>query len=176
MRLFLFLLLTSFISCTNTEKKVAIDESQEKIAILKAIETETRNFYLKDHAAWSKSYVQSSKIHWVCVEPDVTLRANGWNDLSQFVATWMKENPEPMNYEKAEFKISDTAISISDNMAFVSMKGSNIQPDGKVRFTVGSRTLIKENGEWKFISMTSYPADTPDGSTGNIYVYPIKKD
>jgi hypothetical protein len=149
----------------------SISLEDEKAAILKAIENETRSFYLKDHTKWSESFVHSSKVHWVCVEPDVTLRASGWDDLSQFVAGWMKENPQPMDYEKSKFENSNVQVTIEGNTAFVSMNGSNIQPDGTTRYTTGSRTMLKENGVWKILSMTSYPSDSPAGSTVNVYVH-----
>jgi ketosteroid isomerase-like protein len=148
-----------------------IDIDAEKKAILTAIDNESRTFYKKDHAEWRKSYVQSPKVHWVCVEPDVSLRAKGWDDLSKFVADWMKANPEPMDYDKAQFKTDSVQVTIEGNMAFVSMNASNIQPDGSVRYTVGSRTMQKENGTWKILSMTSYPNDSPTGSSANVYAH-----
>lgn len=56
-------------SCKEkTEQKelqiqTASDLKADSIAIMKAIETETRNFYKKDHAAWSNSYVHTNKVH-----------------------------------------------------------------------------------------------------------------
>ena len=145
--------------------------AQEKEAMLAVIENESRDFYKKDHAAWSSHYVQTPEVFWVCVEQEVTLRASGWEDLSQFVATWMTENPEPIDYEAAQFSLSDINISMSGDLAFVSMKSSNIQPDGTLRTLNGSRTMKKINGGWKILSMTSYPNDSPEGSTPNIYLH-----
>lgn len=147
------------------------DPKQDEAAILKAIENESREFYKKDHAAWANYFVHSPKVHWVCVEAGVTLRADGWDDLSQFVAGWMKDNPEPMDYDKADFRNSDVQVTIHGDLAFVTMKSSNIQPDGSLRQLIGSRTLLRENGVWKILSMTSYPSDSPEGSTGNVYVH-----
>ncbi len=160
----------SFQACTQTNaSQTNIDT--EKAAVLKTIEDETRLFYKKDHAAWSEVYVHSPKTHWVCVEEGVTLRANGWNDLSAFVAGWMKENPEPMDYEKSNFKSKNVQVTVQGDMAFVSMEGSNNNPDGSLRQTIGSRTMVKEDGKWKILSMTSYPSDSPKGSTPNVYVH-----
>lgn len=171
---FLLLFLLGLHSCQNVSRQVPeVDFETEKQAILKAIENETRSFYLKDHAKWSESYAHSAKVHWVCVEPDVTLRASGWDDLSQFVAGWMKANPEPMDYEKSKFETSNVQVTINGNTAFVSMNGSNLQPDGSTRYTIGSRTMVKENRSWKILSMTSYPSDSPAGSTANVYVHQV---
>lgn len=166
---FLFSFLFILGACGQKPKVAAIADEQP--LILKTIEGETRAFYNKNHADWSRYYLNSPKVQWVCVEQDVTLRANGWNDLSQFVQQWMKENPEPMNYEAAQFKTENVQLTVQDSMAFVSMTGSNIQPDGSLRKTVGTRTLLKQNGEWKILSMTSYPNDAPRGSTTNVFIH-----
>jgi ketosteroid isomerase-like protein len=149
----------------------APNPKQDEAAILHVIENESRDFYKKDHAAWASHYVHSPKVHWVCVETDVTLRANGWDDLSKFVADWMKDNPEPMDYDKANFQNSNLQVTVNGDLAFVTMLESNTQPDGSLRQLIGSRTLLRENGEWKILSMTSYPSDSPAGSTGNVYVH-----
>lgn len=149
----------------------APDPKQDEAAILQVIENESRAFYKKDHAAWASHYVHSPKVHWVCVETDVTLRADGWDDLSQFVSDWMKENPEPMDYDQAHFEYSDVQITLNGDLAFATMHESNTQPDGSRRQLIGSRTLLRDNGAWKILSMTSYPSDTPEGSTRNVYVH-----
>lgn len=162
-------------SCrAGVEKKddlsVITTNAEDSVGILKAIEMETRNFYKKDHAAWSKSYVQNDKVFWICVEPEVSLRAKGWNDLSKFVAEWMKANPEPMDYEKSKFETTRIHLEIKGEMAFVTLQGSNLAEDEKTtRYTMGSRTMVKENGDWKILAMSSYPDDLPEGSTTNIY-------
>lgn len=156
---------------TAAATATATDSGQEEASILQVIENESRAFYKKDHAAWARYYVHSPKVHWVCVETGVTLRADGWDDLSKFVADWMKENPEPMDYDQANFKTSDVQATIEGDLAFVTMKSSNTQPDGSLRQLISSRTMQRENGEWKILSMTSYPSDSPAGSTGNVYVH-----
>jgi ketosteroid isomerase-like protein len=158
--------------CTQPVQSAAVpDLKQEEASILKVIENESRAFYKKDHNAWASHFIQSPKVHWVCVETGVTLRADGWDDLSKFVADWMKENPEPIDYDQANFEDSNVQVTISGDLAFVSMKSSNTQPDGSLRQLIGSRTMLRENGSWKILSMTSYPSDSPEGCTANVYVH-----
>lgn len=156
---------------TEPAATTAPDPKQDEAVILQVIENESRAFYKKDHSAWANFYIHSPKVHWVCVETDITLRADGWDDLSKFVADWMQDNPEPMDYDGANFQNSDVQMTINGDLAFVSMKSSNTQPDGSLRQLIGSRTMLRENGQWKILSMTSYPSDTPEGSTGNVYVH-----
>ena len=148
-----------------------VDLAQEEKAILAVIENESRDFYRKDHAAWSQHYVHSPAVFWACVEEAVTLRASGWEDLSQFVASWMQDNPDPIDYDAAQFELSDITLTLSGDLAFVTMKSANIQPDGRRRTLNGNRTMKKLDGEWKILSMTSYPNDAPAGSSPNVYVH-----
>lgn len=169
----LFIIVCSVIFHTACQDKRQTTQdntaSNDKELILSVIEDESRDFYKKDHASWSSHYVHTPEVFWACVEKDVTLRANGWQDLSLFVASWMKDNPKPIDYDAAKFEITDVQMSISGDLAFVTMKSSNIQPDGSLRTLNASRTMKRINGDWKILSMISYPNDSPEGSTPNIY-------
>lgn len=169
-----FLFSICLFSCSSKPKLLnnTVLESADSIAIMKSIETETRNFYKKDHAAWSNSFVHSPEVFWLCVEKGVSLRAKGWEDLSQFVAVWMEENPKPMDYEQSKFTNTKVKMEGAGELAFVVIEGSNLEEDGKTtRFTMGSRVMKKVDGNWKILSMVSYPNDTPGKSTPNIYVH-----
>lgn len=168
MKKLIFLL---FIVFTVTSCIKQNENQSEKIEMV--IKNETRTFYKKDFPAWSANFVQNDKVHWVCVEPDAMLRATGWEDLSQFVGGWMKENPEPIDYEKANFQIKNLKMEIMDEMAFVKFEYSN--EASAVKKSIESRVLVMENDQWKILSMTSYPSDNPSGSTKNIYIYNSKK-
>jgi SnoaL-like domain len=145
------------------------NNEEQNTQIESLIANETRTFYKKDFSAWSANFAHNEKVHWVCVEPDAMLRASGWEDLSQFVGGWMKENPEPMDYKKANFQITNQKIEIMGDMAFVNFEYSNQL--SAVKKSVESRVLVKEEDQWKILSMTSYPSDIPEGSTKNYYVY-----
>lgn len=149
----------------------AVEVADDEKAILQVIENESRAFYKKDYASWANYYTQTPKVHWLCVETGVTLRADGWNDLSKFVSDWMKENPDPIDYDAADYKNTDIQTTIQGDLAFVTMKSSNKQADGGLRQLINSRTMVKENGQWKILSMTSYPSDAPEGSSANVYVH-----
>ncbi|MGL4630103.1 MAG: hypothetical protein ACRCVT_02760 [Leadbetterella sp.] len=180
--LFLSVLVVSSLGLYSCNSKASqpvssIDEESEKKAIFEAVKQESKDFYSKNFDVWAKNYVHSPKLFWVCVEPDVTLRANGWDDLAQFVKGWMKENPNPVDYEKSNFKLDNVEISLNGDHAFISHNGSNLLEDGKsTRFTTECRTMVKEDGKWKIFAMTSYPQNTPDnGSTSNVYVHQAVK-
>ncbi len=157
-----------FIGCQ--EKNAPIDNSE----LVKVIENETKTFYEKDFENWSSNFVQDNRVSWICVEPEILLRANGWEDLSKFVGSWMKENPKPIDYKKANFKITDLKVTTQPNMAFVSFKYSNENSDVAVNKSIESRVFLLENKNWKILSMVSYPDDNSRNSTQNIYNYDCK--
>ncbi len=152
------------------EKNAPIDNSK----LVKVIENETKTFYEKDFKNWSSNFVQDNRVSWIFVEPEILLRANGWEDLSKFVGSWMKENPEPIDYKKANFKITDLKVTTKADMAFVSFKYSNENSDVAVNKSIESRVFLLENKNWKILSMVSYPDDNSRNSTQNIYNYDCK--
>ena len=89
------ILAIAFSSCNQTNKVLPIDEKAETEVLKKIAKQENLDFYKKDLKTWANHFDHSEKLYWICVEDDVTLRATGWNDLNQFVAQWMKENPIP---------------------------------------------------------------------------------
>jgi hypothetical protein len=165
-----------FVSCANkqstiiTEAKTETTASTDSSTLMQLIEKETQNFYKKDYTNWSTCFVHTNTLHWICVEPDISLRAKGWEDLSKFVQDWMQSNPKPMDYVQSKFTLQNIKMQLSPTMAFVNYESSNLNEDGKtMRYTLESRTLIKEAKDWKILSMCSYPNDTPTGSSANIY-------
>jgi hypothetical protein len=172
MKKIIYLLLISIslfiVSCQ--EKNKAPDNAD----IVKVIENETRTFYEKDFKSWSLNFVQDNRVSWICVEPKILLRANGWADLSKFVGDWMKENPEPIDYKKANFKITNLKVTALENMVYVSFEYSNENKDVAVNKSIENRVLILENEKWKIISMASYPNENARNSTQNIYIYDCK--
>jgi hypothetical protein len=159
-----------FFNCQ--EKKANPEVSKNEI--IKVIENETKTFYKKDFNAWSSNFVQDERIFWVCAEPEMLLRANGWADLSKFIGDWMKENPKPIDYEKALFKINDLKITVQNNMAFVKFNYLNQNKDVAVNNSMENRVLIFDNQKWKIISITSYPNDSDRESGVNVYNYLCK--
>jgi hypothetical protein len=166
-KIILLLSVLSLYACTNNNA----NSSKEQTKIWEVIESENKSFYAKNHAEWSKHYLQTEQVYWACVEPEITLRASGWKDLSNFVASWMKENPVPLDYAKADFKNKDKQIIVDNNMAFVSFTSTNNEENGTVKTLRNNRTMQKVDGLWKIISMTSYPADSPRQSTANVYLH-----
>jgi hypothetical protein len=84
---------------------------------------ENFDFYKKDFKTLSNHFIHSEKLYWTCVEDNVMLRATGWKDLSQFVSTYMKENPIPdADSLLKKDVVTDFQSEISDKLAVVRYK------------------------------------------------------
>lgn len=164
-------ILVALIILATSCAKQKVNSTEEKSKIVAVIENETKTFYKKDFTLWSQNFAHSENLHWLCVEPTVMLRANGWNDLSKFVSQWMTENPEPIDYDSAKFEIKNLSTTIKDSIAFVKFNYINQNKNVAVNNSIESRTLKKEKNNWKILSMTSYPNTNSKDGTKNVFLY-----
>jgi hypothetical protein len=170
----IYLLLSATILFANcTQKKSPTNDNQKLYENFKSIATqENIDFYKKDLQAWSKHFLHSNAVYWICVEDDVTLRATGWDDLNQFVGGWMKENPIPDSDSLLKQDIiEDFQVELSNQLAFVRYKKNHKMPDGKVKILLESRIFKLDNNEWKILGMTSAPGYATAKSTANVFIH-----
>lgn len=169
--LMFFVALGFLFSCNLNSKKL---DSKEKItSILKARALEeNKTFYKKDIASWGKCFLHSPSVYWVCVEDDVTLRANGWEDLKQFVASWMKDNPIAENDSIINKSvIEDFNVELDNEIAFVNYKKSLMMPDGLKKVILENRVFKLDKDEWKILGMVSAPGYPTPKSSKNVFVH-----
>ena len=150
-------LLTLFILASCVEKKETevaeatieqINPELEKQAILERLNNETKDAFQRDYEAWTKNWVHDPNITKTYIDfPESTFSESvGWNDISQFVKTFIEEHPEPEPIPKLLNKID---VRLYGNGAWVTY----IQQDslrGRKRET---RLMEKVNGEWKIAGM-----------------------
>jgi hypothetical protein len=161
-----------FFSYGCIETDVKQDAKQLATRFKQTIEQENLDFYKKDFAAWSKHFAQTESVYWTCVERDVTLRATGWNDLSQFVSQYMKENPTPDPDSLLKLaRIEDFQIEVSNGIAFTRYKNYKKLADGSTQLVLENRVFQKINDAWKIVGLVSTPGDTSAGGSQNIYVH-----
>jgi hypothetical protein len=150
------------------------DSEIEKInKTLKSIAVqENIDFYKKDINAWSNHFDHSKSLTWLCVEDNVTLRANGWEDLNQFVGSWMKINPKPESDTDLKLdSITDFQSELTNNLAYVTFKKQHHMPDGKIRTLLENRVFKHNGSDWKIISLTSAPGYNTPKSSNNIFLH-----
>ncbi len=171
--LLLFTATLFFAACTmNTGTKTAPNTADLAEKLKGIARQENIDFYKKDLNAWSKHFLHTDAVYWICVEDDVTLRATGWDDLNQFVSSWMKENPTPDADDLLKKDtIEDFKVETSDGLAFVRYKKKQMLPDGKTKVILESRTFKRSGNDWKIIGMTSAPGYTTAKSTANVFTH-----
>lgn len=161
-------------SCNPTIKQE--NTTTDTAAVATLLQTiaiqENKDFYKKDLAAWSNHFVQSEAVYWICVEDNVTLRATGWNDLQQFVAGWMKENPNPESDSLLlQDKIEDFKTEISGSLAFVRYKKLKKETGGVTKVILENRVFKQQNNQWKILGMVSAPGYNTPSSSPNVFVH-----
>jgi hypothetical protein len=150
----------------------AADSLQTVDQLKKAVVQENIDFYKKDVAAWGRHFVHSPAVYWICVEDGVTLRATGWQDLQQFVHTWMKENPAPVSDSLLQKEqIADFQAQLADKLAFVRYKKIKTGANGQPQTILEQRTFQWQDSSWKIIGMVSAPGYNSKGSTDNVFVH-----
>ncbi len=169
----LFSSIIAFTSCTQKNESPKVPDSQQLIETFKTIAVqENLDFYKKDLQAWSKHFVHSNSVYWICVEDDVTLRATGWDDLNQFVTQWMKENPTPdSDTLLKQDTIDDFKVEMSNDVAFVRYKKNHKMPDGKTKVLLENRVFKLIDNEWKILGMVSAPGYATPKSTANVFIH-----
>jgi hypothetical protein len=150
-------MLVFFTACDQSKTQVKASRNDSAV-IMKLAVDEALDFYSKDFSKWASHYVQDEQVHWVCIEPSVTLKANGWKDLSTFVGQWMKDNPAPISNTELQISCEDIHLRISDSMAQASWQQLTVVRSDTPRKTMEYRTFIHKTDSWKISSMASYPS------------------
>ncbi len=125
-----------------------IDIENEKKAILKTLNNETKAAFQRNFKDWEDTWVNDSDITKIYIDfPDSTFSESvGWNKISQFVKTFIEEHPEPEPVPKLLDKID---VRLYENGAWVTFE----QQDSLRGLKRETRLMEKVNGEWKIAGM-----------------------
>lgn len=143
------------VSCKETETTSAdnaanqkVDAEQEKKAILETLNNETKAAFQRDYEAWKEKWVHDPDITKTYIDfADSTFSESvGWNEISQFVKTFMEEHPEPEPVPELLDKID---VRLYGNGAWVTYE----QQDSLRGLKRETRLMEKVNGEWKIAGM-----------------------
>ncbi len=152
---FTLLILCIFISCKEKgETKLDVKVGQQfnpelqKRAILERLNNETKDAFQRDYEAWTKNWVHDPNISKVYMNfVDSTFSESiGWNEISQFVKTFIEEHPEPEPIPKLLDKIN---VRLYGNGAWVTFE----QQDSIRGLKRETRLMEKVNGEWRIAGM-----------------------
>jgi len=132
----------------DIEVSEPINSEKEKKAILGTLNNETKAAFQRDYDAWKENWVHNSNITKIYIDfPDSTFSESvGWNEISQYVKTFIEEHPEPEPVPKL---LDNIDVRLYGNGAWVTYE----QKDALRGLKRETRLMEKVNGEWKIAGM-----------------------
>lgn len=135
-------------------------QSTEEENIKKVISAETAAAFKGDIDAWQLHWVHSPKVSWVELGNGFYKAISGWDSLSAFISSVMKNNPTASSLT---VKNDNFNITSDGNIAFVEFRQTVTGPGNNgntTQRTQAYRTLVKDSNEWKLISMIEYDPES----------------
>lgn len=153
--LFLILIgiyLLSLIACNDNLPPPEVNSTdvyqKEKAAIITALNNETKTAFQRDFEGWKQYWIHSpdvSKTYMNFVEDDFS-ESIGWNNISDFVRTFIEEHPEPEPLPELLDKID---VRLYGDGAWVYFE----QMDSIRGMKRETRLMEKVEGQWKIAGM-----------------------
>lgn len=144
---------------TNKEANQTAAIEQEKQSILKTLNDETKAAFQRDYDAWQEKWVHHPNITKIYLDfSDSTFSESvGWENIGQFVKTFMAQNPEP---EPVPELLNAIDVRFYGNGAWVTYE----QQDSLRGLKRETRLMEKIDGKWKIAGMqtTIYGFDFDD--------------
>lgn len=150
-----FIILMMSLQCRdikeNDREKVVgntVDIVLEKRAILEILNDETKAAFQRDYRAWEEKWVHGDDISKVYIDfADSTFSESvGWDEISGFVKTFMKEHPVP---EPVPELLDSIDVRLYRDGAWVTYE----QQDSLRGLKRETRLMEKVDGEWKIAGM-----------------------
>ena len=136
--------------------EAAVDEAQEKAAILDVLNGETRAALGRDYEGWREHWVHEPTVAKTYVnEADGTgSETLGWAAVDEFVRTYIEEHPEP---EAPPAPLTDADVRLYGDGAWVTYEQQDADQGRKRE----ARLMEKVDGEWRIAGMhtTIYSSD-----------------
>lgn len=151
----LFIIFLTMINCkeaktTNTDKTVneEIIFEEEKTAILKTLNDETKAAFQRDYEGWQDKWVHDPSITKIYLDfPENTFSESvGWGEINQFVKTFFKEHPKP---EPVPELLNDIDVKLYGDGAWVTYE----QQDSLRGLKRETRLMEKVDDQWKIAGM-----------------------
>ena len=152
---FLVLILFFVLSCKEKSSTIIKNVSNqdqtielEKQAILNVLNSETKAAFNRDYDSWKEYWIHEdyvTKTYMNFADSSLT-ETLGWNEINQFVKTYIEEHPEPAPLPSM---IDNIALRLYENGAWVSYE----QHDPSFGFKRENRLMEKVNGSWKIAGM-----------------------
>ncbi len=125
-----------------------VGKEQEEKAILETLNNETKAAFQRDYEGWRENWVHRPTITKTYIDfADSTFSESvGWDEISQFVKTFIEEHPEPETVPKM---IDNIDVQLYGNGAWVIYE----QQDSLRGLKRETRLMEKLDGNWKIAGM-----------------------
>lgn len=158
--------LSVLFTCAKAEKKEAdklLDSpvifKQEKQAIIKTLNDETKAAFQRDYESWKDKWVHDSDITKIYINfADSSFSESlGWEEINGFVKNYFEAHPDP---EPVPAPLDDINVRLYENGAWVTYN----QYDSIRGVKRETRLMEKVEGEWKIAGMqtTIYGLKQPE--------------
>lgn len=144
----LFSLLLFTMACTKSQADTADSFETEKQAIITVLNGETKAAFNRDYPAWEDHWIQESYVTKTYMNfADSSMSESlGWEEISDFVRTYIEEHPEPAPLPEL---LDEIDLRLYKNGAWVTY----MQNDPIIGLKRETRFMEKEDGQWKIASM-----------------------
>lgn len=137
-------------TCFMLGARPSYAQKSDEAAIKKVINKETSDFFHKNYEAWATNWIHDTTVSIYNVSPSGFGHLSGWNNVSTTYKLIIEQLPIHTDEEIVPLlKKTDYQIFVNGNMATASFK------EGEVNQKTGWRTLVKQNGTWKILSLTT---------------------
>lgn len=132
----------------ETGLHTTVSFESEKAAILETLNNETKDAFQRDYDKWTQHWVHDPNISktYINFVDNTCSESLGWDEISQFVKTFMEEHPEP---EPAPKLLDEIDVRLYGNGASVSFE----QMDSIRGLKRETRLMEKQKGKWKIAGM-----------------------
>jgi tetratricopeptide (TPR) repeat protein len=134
-----------------------VAQTAQEQAVLNVARLETETFLKLDSVKWKTFFIHNDKTSRVYSGRSWYNSTQGWPTLSKLMIQWMREQGKDNNYNKVT--VSKPTFNISSNLATVIYDQSLTSDKTDTLPALNTkefRTLLKQNEEWKIVSIASY--------------------
>lgn len=154
--IFIFIsILISFLACKENESSKIIESvnqaasfEKEKKEILEVLNNETKAAFNRDYQSWKEKWVHEKYVTktYMNFADDTMTETLGWDEINNFVKTYIEEHPEPAPIPTLIDKID---VRLYGNGAWVAYE----QNDAERGLKRETRLMEKVKGQWKIAGM-----------------------
>ncbi len=158
------LVLAMFVPALFAQETKKTDEE----AIKQAVAAETKAFFAKDLNTLKSSWVHDGEVLRMDIGPGGAAVTKGWPKIDE----WYTQNVSGMpDFKNFQLRHENWTIRTAGDMAwadFEEIQSGEVNGQSFETRGHGTRTLVKDNGQWKFVALTTEAGALFDNSAKSL--------